>query len=293
MALDLLGKVLLNPGDRVIIEEPGYFGAIQAFSFYEPVLQAVPLETDGINLEKLEQALRQGGVKLFYTVSNFQNPSGITYSQPKRQAVVNLLRQYGVTLVEDNPYGDLRFTGADLPLMATYAGGRAILLGSFSKTVAPGLRLGWICAGQKVMEKLIIAKEAADLHSNYLAQRIVYQYLQDYNLDEHLACLRPAYKQQCDGMIEAIKTYLPPEVRYTQPEGGMFIWLTLPPGLSSSALVEAAARLKVAFVPGKAFYLQGGGEDTLRLNFSNSEPDQIRLGIKSLAEAMTETCLVI
>lgn len=283
--LDLIGKIFLNKGDRIVLEQPAYLGAIQAFSLYEPVFQTVPLLDDGIDLEQLEQILQQGPVKLFYTVPNFQNPSGLTYSAAKRQAVADLLNRYRVPLVEDDPYGDLSFSGTGLPPVAAYAGDNVLLLGSFSKTVAPGIRLGWVCAKGEVMEKLIMAKQGADLHSNYLVQRIIYQYLQDNDLDRHLAKIRAAYQAQCELMMSQIDSLFPAGVQYVPPQGGMFLWLTLPAGLSSLELFQAAAELNVAFVPGQPFYLNGGGDNTLRLNFSNSDPDIITEGIKRLAAA--------
>jgi len=284
--LDLIGKLFLDKGDPMVLERPGYLGAIQSFSLYEPTFLPVTLAEEGLDLAQLEQTLQQHKPKLFYTVPNFQNPSGITYSQTRRAAVAGLLKKYGVTLVEDDPYGELRFTGQDLPAINSYLENTGIMLGTFSKVVAPGMRLGWIYANKTVMEKLITAKQASDLHSNYLAQRILYQYLQDNDLDQHLVKIKQAYKQQANLMVSMIEAHFPPAVDYTQPEGGMFLWLSLPSEISSLELFEVAARLKVAFVPGLPFYIDGGGHNTLRLNFSNANDEKIRLGMQRLAEAM-------
>ena len=284
--LDLIGKVFLNQGDAMIIERPGYLGAIQAFAMYEPEFLPVPLLDDGIDLDSLETTLHHHHPKLFYAVPNFQNPSGVTYSEPVRRATAHLLTRRDTIFVEDNPYGELRFAGNELPSMRNYLGDQTILLGSFSKVVAPGLRLGWICAKPEFMDKFIITKQATDLHSNYLAQCIVAQFLQDNDLDAHLATIKAAYKKQCDLMVEMMVEHFPEEVTFIRPDGGMFIWVTLPEEMSSLALFEEAARLKVVFVPGRPFYVGDGGDNTLRLNFSNCDEARIETGIAHLAEAM-------
>jgi 2-aminoadipate transaminase len=284
--LDLIAKVFLDRGEQVVIERPGYLGAIQAFSLYEPEFQAIELFEDGIDTEALERILEKKQVKLFYAVPNFQNPSGISYSEQIRQDVAHLLKSHTAILVEDDPYGELRFIGKDLPTMRNYLGNRVLLLGSFSKIVSPGLRLGWICGQKAAMEKLIIAKQASDLHSNHLSQRIVHQYLLDNDLDCHILKIRKVYKEQRDVMVSMIEKYFPQETNHTRPEGGMFLWITLPQGISSLELFEQATQLNVAFVPGQPFYVDGGGENTLRLNFSNTDEVQIEEGIKRLAEAM-------
>lgn len=286
--LDLLGKIFLEQGDSVILERPGYLGAIQAFSLYQPQFQTVPLNQNGVDTDLLAATLNRQPAKLIYTTPNFQNPSGLSYSAETRQAVATVLKNHNAVFVEDDPYGELRFAGRHLPSMKNYHSNNVVLLGSFSKIVSPGVRLGWICASTSIMEKLIIAKQASDLHSNYLSQRIVYQYLQDNNLDVHLKKIKTAYKQQRDLMIEMIEECFPEEVRFTRPEGGMFVWVTLPEGMSSLELFEAAANLNVAFVPGKPFYVDGGGDSTLRLNFSNSNPTKIQAGITRLGQAMKQ-----
>jgi 2-aminoadipate transaminase len=284
--LDLIGKVFLNRGDRVLLERPAYLGAIQAFGMFEPTFRMVPLEEDGPNLEYLETELWNSSCKLFYTVPNFQNPSGVSYSAGKRRAVARLLAERNTILVEDDPYGELRFIGEDQPPIHTLLPGRSILLGSFSKIVAPGLRLGWIYAPAKMMERLITMKQGTDLHSNYLAQQIIHRHLTDHDLDDHVARIRSAYKAQRDLMVELLEELCPPEVSFTRPEGGMFLWMTLPEGISALELFEVALRENVAFVPGAAFYTDGGGGNTLRLNFSNSNPVKIEAGTKRLCKAI-------
>jgi 2-aminoadipate transaminase len=284
--LDLVGKVFLNKGDRIIIERPGYLGAIQAFGIFEPVFVPIPLHDDGIDTDMLEKALKAGATKLFHTVINFQNPSGVTYSQQKREKIAGIIKDYDIVLVEDNPYGELRFMGEDLPSMKSYLSNGTIVLGSFSKVVTPGLRLGWICAAPDVMEKIVVAKQSSDLHSSYLSQRAVYQYLVDNDLNEHILKIREVYKKQRDLMVSMIEKHFPEEIKYTKPEGGMFLWVTLPENISSLDLFKLATQENVAFVPGKAFYVDGGGDNTLRLNFSNSDEEKIEDGIKRLAKVI-------
>lgn len=284
--LDLIGKVFLNREDRVVIERPGYLGAIQAFGVYEPIFEPISLLEDGIDIDLLGEAVNSDGIKLFHAVINFQNPSGITYSKEKRLALADIFRGRSAILVEDDPYGELRFMGEDLPSMRKYLEDNVILLGSFSKIVSPGLRLGWICAKKDVMEKIIVAKQASDLHSSSLSQRIVFRYSTDHDIDKHIRKIREAYRRQRDLMVSMIEKHFPDEVEFTKPEGGMFLWVTLPENLSSLRLFDLAKKENVAFVPGNAFYVDGGGNNTLRLNFSNSDEERIEKGIKLLAGAI-------
>ena len=284
--LDLIGKVFLNKGDRVAIERPGYLGALQAFAVYEPIFEPVSLLDDGIDIDLFEKAVSSGGIKLFHAVINFQNPSGVTYSKEKRTKLADICRGRNMVLVEDDPYGDLRFMGEDLPSMRSCLEDNVVLLGSFSKIVSPGLRLGWISAKKDVMEKIVIAKQASDLHSSYFSQRIVFQYLTDHDIDKHILKIREIYKKQRDLMVSMIEKLFPEEIKFTRPEGGMFLWVTLPERLSSLDLFELAKKDNVAFVPGKAFYVDGGGNNTLRLNFSNSDEEKIVEGIKRLAKVI-------
>jgi len=284
--LDLIGKVFLNKDDRIVVERPGYLGAIQAFGVYEPKFEFIPLLEDGIDIDLLEKAVGGDRIKLFHAVVNFQNPSGITYSKEKRVGLANIFRGHNTILVEDDPYGELRFMGEDLPSMRKYLEDNVILLGSFSKIVSPGLRLGWICAKKDVMERIIVAKQASDLHSSSLSQRIVFRYLIDHDIDEHILKIREAYKRQRDLMVSMIEKSFPEEIKFTRPEGGMFLWITLPESLSSLHLFVLAKTENVAFVPGGAFYIDGGGDNTLRLNFSNSDEEKIEEGIKRLARVI-------
>ncbi len=281
--LDLLGKTLLNEGDHVIIEEPGYLGAIQAFSLYKAVFHAIPLNTDGIDTTRLADVLRSQKAKLFYAIPNFQNPAGITYSLPVREAAAALVENTGTVLVEDDPYGELRFMGSPQPSFRTMLPEDTVMLGSFSKIVVPSFRIGWITARDDIMEKLLIAKQASDLHTNYLGQRIIHRYLMDYDIDAHIAKIRDAYGRQRNAMIQAIRAHFPDEISFTEPEGGMFLWVTLPEGVSSMDLFNLAIKEKVAFVPGNPFYADNRETNTLRLNFSCVDESTAEEGIKRLA----------
>ena len=283
--LDLIAKVLLDKGDKVIIESPGYLGAIQAFSFFEPDFEGVPLEGDGPDLEVL-QGLLEAGPKLYYAVPNFQNPSGLTYGLEKRHKVAELLTESPTMLLEDDPYGDLRFRGEDLPLICSLLDGDAVLFGSFSKVCAPGFRVGWIVCTGELREKLIVAKQAGDLHTSTFSQRVIHRYVKDNDLDQHIEGIRERYRTQSDLMVHMIRECFPDEVSFTEPEGGMVLWVTLPEGFSSMDLFERAIRKKVAFVPGTPFYVNGSGDRHLRLNFSNSTHDRIIEGVAKLGDCM-------
>ena len=252
--IDLIGKVFLNKGDKVLVESPTYLAAIQSFGLYEPQFESVPLLEDGVDTAALEETLSEQKIKLFYSVTNFQNPTGITYSKQKRQEVANILNNHDTIFIEDNPYGEIRFLGEDIPPVNAYLE-NSILFGSFSKIVSPGMRLGWIVANEEIMEKIIIAKQASDLHSNYFTQRVVYQYLIDNKIDKHIEKIKEMYRNQRNLMVSMIEKYFPENVEYTKPEGGMFLWVTLPEGLSSMDLFELAINENVAFVPGQAFYV--------------------------------------
>ena len=283
--LDLISKVFIDKGDDIIIERPGYLGAIQALSVFEPRFHAVDLLEDGVDIEMLEEAVEAYYPKLFYSVPNFQNPSGITYSELKRQQTAQIIKNSNTIMIEDDPYGELRFLGHDIPSMKAFLDD-AVLLGSFSKIVSPGIRMGWIAAKKHIMEKLITVKQAADLHSNYFSQRVVYQYLQDNDIDGHISKIRALYKQQRNCMVDMIEKYFPEEVKTTKPEGGMFLWAQLPKGCSSLELFEIAAQNNVVFVPGDPFYVNEDCSNTMRLNYTNSSPEMIEEGIKRLGDAI-------
>jgi len=283
--IDLTGKIFLNKDDNVLVESPTYLAAIQSFGLMEARFKSVPLLEDGADLDAVKRSLDENRIKLFYSVTNFQNPSGITYSQKKREMLADILKDRDTIFVEDNPYGEIRFLGEDIPPVKKYLDS-GVLFGSFSKIVSPGMRLGWIVAPDEVMEKLVTAKQASDLHSNYFTQRVVYQYLTDNDVDKHIEKIKAMYRDQRNLMVEMIEEYFPEDVKITRPEGGMFLWVTLPEDLSSLKLFDLAIKENVAFVPGKAFYTDDMGDNTLRLNFSNSSADKIEEGIKRLGSVI-------
>jgi 2-aminoadipate transaminase len=287
-ALDLVGKIFLDEGDYVAMERPGYLGAIQAFSFYSDAIIQVPLRGDGPDIEVLESTFRNKRPKIFYAIPNFQNPSGQSYNLEKRRQVAELCTLYGVVLVEDDPYGELRFVGSDRPPATSFMESNSVLLGSLSKIAAPGLRIGWAVSEETILERLLVAKQAADLHTSTLTQHLAWEYLSTNDIDEHIETIRDAYGQQRDCMVSMIRRYFPPEVRFTQPNGGMFLWVTLPERCSAVELFELAIKEKVAFVPGTPFYVDGGGTNTMRLNFSNADESEIEVGIRRLGKCIEE-----
>jgi 2-aminoadipate transaminase len=288
--LDLIGKILIDPGDHIAIERPGYLGAIQAFSLYEPVFHPITLHEDGPDPAMLSEVLDSFPVRLFYGVPNSQNPSGITYTRTRRGEIASVLKGTPALFIEDDAYGELNFTGETMPSMREFLPDRTIITGSFSKILAPGMRLGWLVAPREIMEALVIAKQASDLHSNYLSQRIASEFLDHEDIDVHIRKIRTAYKKQCALMIDQITETFPESVTCTRPRGGMFVWITLPDGCSSLDVFEAALKRNVVVLPGSPFYIDGGGVNTLRLNFSNSTEEKIITGIERLAKVIREVC---
>ncbi|MBL0455626.1 PLP-dependent aminotransferase family protein [Aeromonas enteropelogenes] len=287
-ALDLLGKVLIDEGQDLIIEEPGYLGAIQAFSVYQPAFKSITLGEEGLDLAALDMLLASGSnAKLLYGVPNFQNPSGVSYSRANREALAERLVHHELLMVEDDPYGELRFEGEHLPPIAKLAPNNTVLLGSFSKTVVPAFRLGWMLVPDWLRKKVTIAKQATDLHSNAFSQQVLHRFLMDNSLDAHLEKIKEVYGRQRAAMEAALARHCPPGVSYTRPEGGMFLWLTLPSSVSAMALFDEAIKEKVAFVPGAPFYVRPEIQNTLRLSFSCVDEATIEEGVKRLCRALT------
>jgi 2-aminoadipate transaminase len=285
-ALDLIGKVLLNKGDGIIVEKPTYLAAIQAFSMQQPVFYPVELTEEGMNAEKLAEAL-QNPVKFIYAIPDFQNPTGLTYSAGNRERIYEILKGRDVILIEDDPYGELRFEGERLPYIGAGKLPGSILLGTFSKTVTPGMRTGFIISENKELLKYIsIAKEASDLHTNIFSQYLLWDYLENNDLDGHIAEIKALYKKQAHAMMDAMERYFPPAVKYTRPHGGMFLWVTLPEGTSAMSLFPKALEKKVAFVPGDPFYIGVKNVNTMRLNFTNADCETIEEGIRRLGELL-------
>ena len=286
-ALDLIGKVFLNPGDTVLTDRPTYLGAIQAWNAYEARFVTVPLDDDGTRVDLIEDILKREPVKFIYCLPNFHNPAGVTLSLERRHKLVDLAARYGVFIIEDDPYGELRFAGEDITPIVVLHKENTIYLSTFSKTLAPGIRLGWIVAPAKVIVKLVQAKQAADLHTSIFVQMVANDICQRGFLRQHVKRIRNTYKERCAVMLAAMERYFPPGVRWTRPQGGLFLWVMLPEGVDSMELLKDALEEKVAFIPGTAFYPDGlDGQNALRLTFSTASPDMIEEGIKRLGKAI-------
>lgn len=286
--LDLVGKVYLDKGDAVIVEDPGYLGAIQSFSMFQAEYLPVPLNEEGPDLDCLKNVLETSSAKFMYGIPNSQNPSGISYSEDRRRSLGAMLCEYEMPFVEDDAYGELQFDGVTRKPVSAYMDGEGVLTGSFSKIFSPGMRMGWVCAPKDVMEKILIAKQASDLHSNYLSQRILSRYLEENDIDAHIAKINEAYGNRAEWMLAKMDACFPDDVHFTRPTGGMFVWLTLPEGVSSNALFDAALKRNVAILPGTPFYADGGGDSTARINFSNADKEEIEAGIEVVAEVLEE-----
>jgi len=296
-ALDLLGKILIDPGDFIVIESPTYMGTLQAWSSYGAEYLPLPSDDQGMILDSLEELL-QRGPKAIYSLPNFQNPSGRTLSLERRHQLVDAARRYGIPILEDDAYARLRFEGEFLPSLqqvdsalqndsSSYQG-NVVHLSTFSKVLSPGLRLGWVIAPPQLISKLVQAKQGTDLHTPTFTQMIAYEMLRDGFIEQHIPIIRETYRIRRDAMLEALAQYFPPEATWTHPEGGMFLWITLPEGIDTARLLqEAVEKERVACVPGAAFHPCGGGDNTMRLNFSNSSPEKIREGIKRLARVLS------
>ncbi len=285
-ALDLAGKTILDKNDGIILEKPSYLGAIQVFSQYQPKFHMVELTENGLNIEQLKEAL-DNDIKLIYAIPEFQNPTGLTYSKENREEVYEILKDKDIVLIEDDPYGELRFTGEHLPYIGAGRLKNSILLGSFSKTVTPGMRTGYmICQNRELLKNISVSKEASDLHTNVFAQYLIWDYLEHNNFDTHIAKIRELYKKQAKAMLDSMDKYFPSNVSYTRPDGGMFLWVTLPENISALELFPKALEKKVAFVPGDPFYINKKNVNTMRLNYTNADCETIEEGIKRLGELL-------
>lgn len=287
-ALDLLAKVFLDKGDGIIVEKPTYLAAIQAFALQQPVFYPVELTEDGLHLEQLEKAL-QHNVKFIYAIPEFQNPTGLTYSAENRNQIYEMLKNRDVVLIEDDPYGELRFDGVHLPYIGVGRLSNSILLGTFSKTVTPGMRTGFVISeNTELLRYIAIAKEASDLHTNIFSQYLLWDYLMHNDLDLHIAKIKELYQKQAQAMINAMEKYFPDTVKYTKPHGGMFLWVTLPKGVSAMELFPKALEKKVAFVPGDPFYINVEKVNTMRLNYTNADCETIDEGIRRLGDLLKQ-----
>jgi 2-aminoadipate transaminase len=291
--LDLVAKLFCNKNEPVLLEEPSYLGAIQAFSAYEPTFHSIRLVEDGPDPVEFNNVTRKARPCFFYSIPNFQNPTGACYSATRRMDLVESQYHSGMLWVEDNPYGEIYFERGDDPDFHSLIPEKTIYLGSFSKMVSPGLRLGWATGPAAIIRKMVVAKQASDLHSNNLAQRIIYQFLCDYSLDDHLHTVRTFYREQASLMVSLLKEHLP-QAKFIQPKGGMFLWIVLPEAIDASVFLQETMKEKVIFVPGNYFFLdKQKGRNTIRLNFSNPSREEMINGIRIMGHVLNRMTDVV
>lgn len=288
-AMDLLCKALINPGDRIIVENPSFLGNLQCMKLYEAELVPVSSDENGLDTDHLERLIIETKPKMIYTIPTFQNPTGRTLNLQRRKRIAELANQYGVVVAEDDPYRDLRYQGEPLPAIKSFdENGWVVFLGSFSKIISPGLRVGFLAGDANIIRKCTIGKQSTDVHTANLNQAIVDQFIRQNLLPKHIAQISSSYAIQCNAMLKHLSEF-PDGVRCTKPEGGLFIWAELPEDVNAKDLLEKAIEKKVAFVPGTHFFANGGHFNTLRLNFSNSSLEQIHLGMTILKELVLNT----
>ncbi len=287
-AMDLLCKAMIDPGDVILVENPSFLGNLQCMKFYQAKI--VPVESDehGLLLDKLEEAMATYHPKMLYVIPSFQNPTGKTLAADRRKPIAEMAAKYGVVVAEDDPYRDLRYEGVGGPSIKSFdKEGWVVFLGSFSKIISPGLRVGFMAGDADIIRKCTMGKQSTDVHTANLNQAIVDQFLRQNLLPDHIATICKSYKQQLNAMLEELAKF-PEGTRYTKPEGGLFVWVELPEGLNAKDMLEKAVAQHVAYVPGTHFYANGGHENTLRLNFSNSSIEQIHTGMQTLRAIITE-----
>ena len=288
-ALDLVGKAFVDPGDTLLVEQPTYLCALDVFRSYGANFASVEMDEDGMKMDALEEALKANpNTKLIYTVPNFQNPTGRTMTEERRKQLAELAEKYDVYVLEDNPYGEIRFAGQHVPAVKSFdKSGHVLYMSTFSKTLAPGFRLGWLVADEDVVNKLTVLKQSADLHTDNLAQFAVAQFFADNDVDAHVKEISDLYGKRKDLMLEGIKKYFPEGVKYTNPEGGMFLWVEVPGVDDTVELFKECLEHDVAFVPGDPFFAGKAQPGAFRLNYSNMKEDQIEVGLKRLGAALT------
>lgn len=285
-ALDLITRAFVDPGDYILTENPTYLGALQVFNYYKAKYATVAMDDEGMIIDQVEEKLSEYKPKLIYTVSNFQNPTGITMSEKRRIKLVELATRYNVPIVDDNPYGDIRFEGEHLGTLKSFGGDEVIAVRTFSKIVSPGFRLGWINGPEEIIRYFEKVKQSADLHSNTFGQYLMYEFITCGYLEPHIKKICADYKAKRDIMLEAMAQHFPPGVRWTKPQGGLFIWVELPKDISAKEIFPKAIEKGVAYVYGQPFFPHGEGENTMRINFCNATHENIREGIKRLGELL-------
>jgi len=286
--LEFSGRVFINEGDVVICESPSYLGALNAFKAYMPKFVEISMDEDGMIIEELEKALKQNpNTKFIYTIPDFQNPSGRTMSLERRKRLLELAYKYDIPVVEDNPYGELRFEGEMLPAIKSFdTKGLVIHLGTFSKTFCPGLRIGWVVAAPEILTKYIVCKQGVDLQSSTIAQREVNKFLEMYDLDEHVENIINVYRKRRDLMLQTMEKEFPAEVSFTRPQGGLFTWVTFPEHMDAAEVMKKSLEVKVAFVPGQSFFPNGQFKNHGRFNYSNMPEDKIVEGVERLGKVL-------
>lgn len=288
-ALDMFSAVMLDPGDELMVENPTYLAALQTFHLYDPKILPIDLTVNGVDCEMLEKTLAEHAPKFMYIIPNFQNPTGLTYTEETRAKAAEIFKKTNCMVLEDNPYGELRFSGKEGHSMAYFLGEQCAMLGTFSKIVSPGMRIGWIaCKEKSVFAKLLAYKSTMDLHTNIFCQMVLCQYLTDNDLDRHIETTKELYRQKAEYMMECLDKYLPEGTTFTRTEGGMFLWVTLPEGIKAVDVQYAAMKKGVAVCAGDPFYEYERGVRTMRLNYSNSSDEAIDKGIRILGEAISE-----
>ena len=288
--LDLTAKVFLDEGDIVLCESPTYLSAINAFNPFYPKYIEIEMDEEGLIIKDLKKKVKENiNIKFLYTIPDYQNPTGRRMSLERRKALIDVANNFGLIIVEDNPYSELCYDGNNLPPLKSFdTEERVVYLSTFSKTVCPGFRVGWVSASKEILKKYILLKQGTDVHTNFFTQMLIARYIEKYDIKAHIKDNISIYKKRKDTMIDSIKKYFPKEISYTNPQGGMFLWVTLPERMSSRELLINAMKRGVAFVQGSAFYPGGGHENTMRLNFSGLTEDKIIKGIKILGELLTE-----
>jgi DNA-binding transcriptional MocR family regulator len=286
--LEFTGKLFIDDGDIVICENPSYIGALNAFRVYNPKLVSVPVDNNGMIIEELEKILRNhSNIKYIYTVPSFQNPTGVSMSVERKRRLVELSREYGVAIIEDNPYLELNYgKNIEFPVKSYDKNENVIYLGSFSKTFCPGLRVGWIVGPEDVIRKYSLIKQGVDLHVNTLAQYQIAEFIKEFDYEEHVEKIKNVYKRRRDTMLKSIEEEFPKEIKYTKPDGGMFIWVELPENIDANMIFKNALNKKVAFVPGNAFFAEGKVNNCLRLNYATMDEERIEEGIRRLGEVL-------
>ncbi len=289
-ALDLFGKVFIDPGDVILTERPTYVGALQAWNPYEPRYVTVEMDRDGMRVDQVAEILKHEPVKFIYVMPNFHNPAGLTLSQERRMQLAELAARHEVFIIEDDPYGTLRYEGKDLPLIKALTNDKVIYTSTFSKTLSPGVRLGWVAGPEPVITRLMQAKQGADLSTSVFTQMIACDLGERGIIHDHVRQLRGVYKTRRDAMLAALESYFPEEGKWNRPQGGLFLWAWIPGDIDTNEFLKLAmSEARVAYVPGIAFYPRGnqvGGQNSMRLNFSNATPEQIEEGIERLGDLL-------